>query len=293
MFASGKYVQTADDWRVFESTEGDGNLTLEERKASQKSGELLCSTPKDRMTTVCHLEAVADRYRFFFGRECPVVAYLAWYAQKVSRDPTVAAWKDDHWLAFNWHIHVALRRVWTDCDNGIGKDQLAYLTRIQADLNSGRKFPIEDCPPELRGTRKRDAAQAGLTNGGGGSESGKEKSKDPKSKDPPVSRKSPIADNFAALLKSAKAASKNKSSFHLGKILPKAADFNYMLGDAFKALVQSGDPCGKFYLSKCTQKDCRFFHDLKSNPEKPVIEAMVKRFQEKVDAYVAAEAAKE
>ena len=241
------------------------------------------------MHTVCHLEAVADRYRFFFARECPVVAYLAWYATKLSNDPTVATWKEEHWLAFNWHVHTALRKVWTDCDNGIGKDQLAYLTRIQTDLNSGRKFSIEDCPPEIRGgARKRDATKAGLSSGGGRGDSGRDKPKDA-----PTARKSPIADNFAALLKSAKAASKNKSSFHIGKILPKAVDFNYVLGDDFKALVESGDPCGKFYLSKCTRKDCRFSHDLKSDPEKPMIEAMVKRFQEKVDAYVAAEAAKE
>ena len=32
---------------------------------------------------------------------------------------------------------------------------------------------------------------------------------------------------------------------------------------------------------------------LKSTPEKAVIEGMVKRFQEKVDAYVAAQASKE
>ena len=289
LFVSGNYVRSADEWRMFEQSEGDGNLTLEERRKNQKAGELVSATPKDQMSTVCHLEGVAARYSFFFTEQCPVVAYLLWYARKLSKDPGVAIWKEDNWKAFNWHVHVALRKVWTDLGNGIGKDQLAYLTRIQSDLNTGRRFSIDDCPPELRDNRKRDAEEAGI-NQTQKSTPSKNKEKD---KGSPVVNKSPIAENFTTLLKSAKAAAKNKARFHLGLVLTKASDYQHVLGAEIKSLSEDGDPCGKFYLSQCTAKKCRFSHKLSSNPDKPVIEAMVKRFQEKVDAYVAAEASKE
>jgi len=50
LFASGKFVRTSDDWRMFEQTEHNGNLTLEERKNNQKAGELISGTPKDQIT---------------------------------------------------------------------------------------------------------------------------------------------------------------------------------------------------------------------------------------------------
>lgn len=288
LFASGKFVRTSDDWRMFEQSERDGNLTLEERKSNQKAGELISGTPKDQMSTICHLEGVAARYNFFFTEQCPVVAYLLWFARKLSSDPTVAAWKEDQWKAFNWHVHIALRKVFTDCSNGIGKDQLAYLTRIQSDLNSGRRFSLDDCPPELR-SRKRDAEEAGL---------GKPVKPPPtknneKEKSPPVTKQSPIAENFVTLCKSAKDATSNKTRFHLGLVLPKASDYHQVLGPEMQELSDSGNLCGRFFISQCTAKKCHFGHKLKSTPEKAVIEGMVKRFQEKVDAYVAAQASKE
>jgi hypothetical protein len=212
-----------------------------------------------------------------------------WYARKLSNDPSVAAWKEDHWKAFNWHVHLALRKVWTDCSNGIGKDQLAYLSRIQSDLNSGRRFSIEDCPPELKGARKRDAEDAGL---GKSQKTAATKNKE-KDKGPPVNEKSPIAANFVTLIKNAKSGSKNPSKFGLAAVLPKASDYHHVLGPELKALSVNGDPCGKYFLSACTMRGCRFGHKLSSVPGKPVIEGMVKRLQEKVDAYVAKEASKE
>jgi len=199
LFASGRFVRTSDDWQMFEQSECDGNLTLEERKNNQKAGELISGTPRDQMNTICHLEGVATRYNFFFMEQCPVVAYLLWFARKLSSDPTMTSWKEDHWKTFNWHVHIALRKVWTSCSNGIGKEQLAYLTRIQSDLNSGCHFSIDDCPPELR-NRKRDAKEAGL---------GKPQKMPPmknnlKEKSPPVINKSPIMENFVTLCQSAK-----------------------------------------------------------------------------------------
>ena len=290
LFVSGNYVRTSDDWRMFEQSEQDGTLTLEERRSNQKSGELISGTPKDQMTTICHLEGVAARYSFFFTEHCPVVAYLAWYARKLSSDPGVTTWKEDHWKAFNWHVHVALRKVFTDCNNGIQKDQLAYLTRIQSDLNSGRRFSIDECPPELKESRKRDAEDAGLPKGqkAPGAKT-KEKSKDNSPRAPDTT---PIAENFVALLKNAKAAAKGKR-FHVGLVLQKAADYQYVLGPEMTALSDGGPPCGKYYLTGCTTKNCRFSHKLSAQPGKPVLEAMVKRFQEKVDAFVATEASKE
>jgi len=165
---------------------------------------------------------------------------------------------------------------------------LAYLTRIQSDLNSGRRFSLDDCPPELR-SRKRDAEEAGL---------GKPVKPPPtknneKEKSPPVTKQSPIAENFVTLCKSAKDATSNKTRFHLGLVLPKASDYHQVLGPEMQELSDSGNLCGRFFISQCTAKKCHFGHKLKSTPEKAVIEGMVKRFQEKVDAYVAAQASKE
>ncbi|NNG45991.1 MAG: hypothetical protein HKM86_02615 [Deltaproteobacteria bacterium] len=287
LFLSGKCVQTADDWRLFEQSEGDGTLTLAERRSNQKSSELVNSTPEDQMTTVCHLEAVADRHCFLFTENCPVVTYLLWCAQKLSGDPSVASWDKNHWRALNWHVHVALRKVWTDCDNGIAKEQLAYMTRIQADLTSGRKFSIADCPAELR-DRKRSATAAGLP----GAEKRAPQEKSPKDTPPAPPRRSPIADNFDALIQKAKEGSKKKAGFATGRFLSKATDCNYVFGDKFRQLA-NGNPCGRFFTSRCGTPKCHHAHELRADPDRATIDGMVKRFGEKVDAHLAAEASKE
>lgn len=200
----------------------------------------------------------------------------------------IAKWTESEWRAFWWRLHLALRRVFTDCGNGIGSEQLAYLKGIQEKLLRGDKFNIADCPEELRGGQKRDAAQAGLgPEKAAGSDDQKKKATTNK---PPTS--SPIADNFKTLVENAKEASKDKKRFTLGKVLPKPADYAYVFGEDFLKVVE-GEPCGHFLLYRCTRgEQCKFSHALKKQPEKPVIAGAVKRFQEKVDAYVAAEASK-
>ena len=94
------------------------------------------------------------------------------------------------------------------------------------------------------------------------------------------------------MLRDCKAASQNKKSFHVGKVLPKAEDFEYVLGNAFMVLSEGGPLCGKYFLAKCTAKECKYQHELKENPSKQVIDGMVAHFQEKADAYIASEVAK-
>ena len=101
--------------------EGDGTLMLDERKKNLKEGEWYCETPEDQILTVVQLDAVADWFSFLFDLQYPVVAYLLWYAQKISLDPTMMCWGKDQWKAFNWHLHVALCKVWNGCNNGIDK----------------------------------------------------------------------------------------------------------------------------------------------------------------------------
>ena len=291
LFVSGNYVRTADEWRMFEQSEVDGNLTLQERKDNQKGGLLISGIPTDRMHMICHLEGVAARYQFLFQEQCPVVVYLRWYAQKISQDTSIATWDKNHWKVFNWQVHVALRKVWNDCNDGIGKEQLAYLSRIQSDLSMGRRFSIEECPPELR-TKKRDQVTAGL--GSGTRVTDPDPGQDKKKAKATATAKSPMADNFATTMKNAKAATKNKAKFHLGKILTTPADYEYVMGPDMKALQDGGkNPCGRFYICGCNTRRCTFSHTLTADPSKNVIDGMVRRLKEKADAYAASEAAKE
>ena len=294
-FASGKYVQATDDWKLFEQADLDGTLTLEERRLNFKNGELLCSTPTNRTGTVSHLYGVADRKDFLCSKGCPVIGYLRWYGQKISSDATFALWTEEDWLAFNWEVHRGVRKVWTDCDNGINKVQLAYLRRIKEDLDAGRKFSLANCPPQLR-ARKRDAGKAAGGGGGGGSGGGGDadaagKNKKPKARGDPQS--SPLADNFSVIYKNAKEAAKVKRNFWVGTILPKKTDFDYVMGSDFPEHVEGARPCGRFFLHECRTPNCPFSHKLKSAPERSVLEEMVKRFKERADKYVAEQASKE
>jgi hypothetical protein len=64
-FNSGSYVMTTDDWKLLELAEDDGKLTLEERRSSRRSSGLCPDVPSDRMTTVRHMECVADKILIF------------------------------------------------------------------------------------------------------------------------------------------------------------------------------------------------------------------------------------
>ena len=77
----------------------------------------------------------------------------------------------------------------------------------------------------------------------------------------------------------------------MGRILPKPADFECVMGPDCKASVD-GEPCGNWTFDKCGIQSCKFSHAMKTPPSKAVVEGMVKRFQEKVDEFVAGEAAK-
>jgi len=285
-FASGRHISTTDDWRLMEATEYDGTMTLSERRSCIKTSELLCETPKERLTTIVHLEAVADRFTFFMTKNCPVVKYLTWFAYKITTDRKIQHWNDVDFLAFNWFVHTALRHVWLNCDNGITSEDLVYLVRIQNDLKDGRKFPIGDCPSELQKIPKRPAEEMTSPVGGPGKKVPKVS---PEGATTPQS--SPIASNFTSLVAQAKANAKNKKNFKIAKLLPKQSDYYDILGPQFMDLVD-GNPCGRFFLHQCSAKDCHFNHTLKSNPTKAVIEGMVKRMTEKVAAFIASELSK-
>jgi len=62
-FKSGKYLQTMDDQTVFELTEEDRQLSLQDRQTHSKS-EIINPVPKTRLDTICHLDAVGDRLNF-------------------------------------------------------------------------------------------------------------------------------------------------------------------------------------------------------------------------------------
>ena len=63
-------------------------------------------------------------------------------------------------------------------------------------------------------------------------------------------------------------------------------------GADFKGLLEGDEGCTKFFMNKCFKENCPFSHKVKSNPTRAVTEGMVGRFKEKLDAYVAKEAAK-
>ena len=282
MFKSGKYLQTMDDQQVFEATEENGQLSLQDRQTHGKA-ELINPVPKARLDTICHLDAVADRLHFLFGMGCKIMVYLKHFADLLTKDPTFVGWSSEDWLAFNWHVHVAMRRVWVKCANGIDKEALAYLVRIQTDLESGRTFPMDACPAQLRETHKRKADKAELTPGKPDPHSSKKKATEPVV--------SPTATNFTALVEMARKACKSPKEFSMGKILPSAEDWKYVMGQDFRNCVK-GNPCGKYFLSKCSGKGCHFSHVLEKTPETSVLEGMTARFKEKVDAYVKAQASK-
>ena len=282
MFKSGRYIQTMDDQRVFEATEEGGQLTLKDRQTHGKA-EIVNPVPTARLQTVCQLDAVGDRLHFLFGENCQVMRYLKHFAELLTSEAFFSAWGTDDWLAFNWHVHVAMRRVWTKCATGVDKTALAYLARIQSDLEVGRSFPISACPPQIRESHKRDADKAGLPPGKGAANETKKKAEE--------TTKSPIAGNFTALLERARKACKNPKEFSMNKVLPTADDWKYVMGQDFRACTK-GNPCGKFFLNKCSGKRCFFTHELEKTPEKAVLEGMVARFKEKVDAYTTAQASK-
>ena len=291
VFDTGRHVKDAEDWDNYEKAEQDGTLTLAERKEASKGATLVCSVPDDKMKTLLHLHAVAARYIFLFGEQCPVVDYLRWFAQQLMGRKNNVSWEPGNWKAFNWRVHMALRLVWNDCENGIGKDQLRELMAIKDRVNGGERYHLMDCPAELQGQRKRDANGNPKGSGGSSGSSGNAKSGD-SDKQKATPKRSPIAENFDKILRDCKAACKDKRNFHIGKVLPKAEDFEYVMGNAFMVLSEGGPACGKFYLARCTAKKCKYHHELKEDPTKAVIEGMVKRFQEKADAYIAAEVAK-
>lgn len=296
LFSSARYVQVRDTWCDHENADEDKTLTMADRKANDKLSVIICETPDTQVDTMIHLEAVADRLTFLMGKECPVVTYLLWYADKIQQ-PRYVAWGESDWRAFNWHVHVGMRMVFTDCNNGVGKDQLAMLKRIETDLVSSRRFPIDDCPKELQ-PKKRSAEDAGLTGRGKAGGKGDDNKRSPGgpggggSDAPKSARRHPMAENFNALLKKARAGAKNGRYFNVGKVLPKAEDHAYVLGTEFSALSKEGNLCGKFLFDRCTYRECKFCHELTGTPTKTMIEGIVKRFGEKVDAYIETESKK-
>ena len=100
-----------------------------------------------------------------------------------------------------------------------------------------------------------------------------------------------MAVNFDGLLKKARDKAKNPARFNLGLFM-KGDDYKYVLGPEFTALAKEGQPCGRSFLAKCTFKQCKFCHELKANPSKAIIEGMVKRLGEKVEAFIKEEAKK-
>ena len=289
-FNSGNYVMTTDDWKLLELAEDDGKLTLEERRSSRRSGGLCPDVPGDRMTTVRHMECVSDKLLMMFGDKNPISPYLNSFVAKVSEDPVMGSWRSDDWKSFNWLVASGVRKVFNECHGGVDRNALSFLVRINNDLTSGRRFAKEECPVQLFAS-----GSSGTSSDGGGKRKGEGLSRQPPKKaggrTPPTGSSHPMAENFSPLIREAKAALKSRR-FGVGALLQSKEDVNYVFGEDFRGLVRNGEGCTKFFLNKCFKEDCPFCHELKSNPTKPVIEGMVRRFKEKLDAYVAKEAAK-
>jgi len=286
-FPNSSYVQVMDNWKMYEQAEEENRLSLTDRQANRKVCELIGETPGTRMETLLYLETVADRLAFLFESGCKMVVYLRSFAHRVGTDPALQGWGAQEWLAFNWQVHIGIRRAFTKCTEGLDKADMHYLGRVQNDLQTGRKFDIKECPAELLGPKKRDATQAGLT---------PEKPTEPEAprgKKPGAPAKQPVghpmASNFTALMSKAKAAAKNKKKFGIGKVLKMPEDFSYVFGPEFMASLEGKQPCAKYFLGKCGSENCSFSHIISKNPEKEAILGMVKRFEEKVNAFIAAE----
>jgi len=245
------------------------------------------------MSTLFHLETVADRLFFLFGENCKIAQYLRSYANRVGTDPTLHTWNKTEWLAFNWQVHIGIRRAMLKCLDGVDQADMHYLGRVLTDLNTGRKFDIHECPPELHGPQKRSAEQAGLV-------SEKPPEPDHQEKKPAAKggRTDPVchamAANFSTLVQKARDGAKQKKKFSLAKVLKSPGDYSNVFGPDFMASVEGGRlPCGKFFITKCGSQNCTFSHSIAKVPEKDAISGMVKRFEEKVNAFVVAEAGKD
>jgi len=293
LFPDGAYVGVSDNWEMYEMTEEEKRLTLSDRTANLKTCEMTTSTPSTQMGTLCHLEVVADRLRFLFDNECKLAMYLTTLASKISTDPRLARWQSEDWLAFNWRVHVAMRRSFTNCLQGVDEADFHYMGAVQSDLTQGRRSDIRDCPMELQpgGGKKRSAAAAGIADEKPAEPDGPKKPAAKNSRPEPVG--SPIADNFMSLLNKAREGAKNPKQFKMRKVFKQPSEYAEVFGAEFTALAEGGKPCGKFFFSKCGAPNCPFSHRLRKDPEKSVISGMVKRFQEKVDRFVAEQASKE
>ena len=290
-FNSGSHVTTTDDWKIVELAEDDGKLTLDERRASRRSGGMCPAVPADRMTTVRHMECVSDKLLMMFGTKNPITPYLQTFVRKISEDAVMGSWQADDWKALNWLVASGVRKVFNECHQGVDRDALAFLIRINNDLSQGRRFSRNECPSQLFSDPAKDAEakkeslkrkQEGL---------GRLTGKKGQFRTQPAGSAHPIAENFATMLEEAKEALGNKR-FGVGMLLQSKADLHYVLGKEFLALVKDGEPCMKFFFKRCYKDDCPFGHDLSSMPSKAIIEGIVKRFKAKLKEYVTKEAAK-
>ena len=287
-FQSGSYVHTTEDWKIVEGAEDDGKLSLAERRESRRSSGLCPAVPSDRMTTIRHMECVCDKLIMMFGDKNPITPYLQSYVVKISEEAVMGSWHSDDWKAFNWLVATGVRKVFNECHQGVDREALAFLVRINNDLSQGRRFSKEECPEQLFATKVPDKSELGKRPG---EDLARIPSKKTTGRSGYQGASHAIAENFVTMFKEAKEALGNKR-VGVGTVLTNKADLHHVLGSDFQATVKDGEPCMKYFFSRCFKEDCPYSHKLSSTPSKAVLEGMVQRLKQKVEEYVKKQAGK-